>query len=96
MYKNIHSINKFQNILGCFAVTLFLIAWVQGIGFSEDFNDSLAIVINEQTAALLDVDNPIGFKIRSMQGNPAVEREYEIIGVVRNFHYMSLRDEISP
>ena len=69
---------------------------ISGRGFSEDFNDSLAIVINEQTAALLGLDNPIGFKIRNVQGNPAVEREYQIIGVVKNFHYMSLRDEISP
>lgn len=69
---------------------------IKGRGFSEDFSDSLSIIINEEADSLLGIENPIGFKIRNVQGNPPVEREYEIVGVVKNFHYMSLRDEISP
>ncbi|MDH5597477.1 MAG: ABC transporter permease [Cyclobacteriaceae bacterium] len=69
---------------------------IQGHGFSKDFNDTLSIVINEQTAALLNTENPIGMKILNTNGNPPVSREYEIIGVVKNFNYQSLKDVITP
>ncbi len=69
---------------------------IQGRGFSEDFNDSLSIIINEKTVELLDIQDPIGMKLRNTNGNPPVVSEYEVIGVVKDFHYMSLRDEISP
>jgi putative ABC transport system permease protein len=69
---------------------------VAGRGFSKDFNDSLSIIINEQTVELLGVDNPIGMKLRNTNGQPPVVTEFEIIGVVKDFHYMSLREKISP
>jgi putative ABC transport system permease protein len=69
---------------------------IEGRGFSKQFNDSLAIVINEQTAELLGVDNPIGMKLQNSNGNPPVVSEYEVIGIVKDFHYMSLREKISP
>ncbi|QSE98531.1 ABC transporter permease [Fulvivirga lutea] len=73
---------------------------VEGRGFSKDFNDSLSLIINQRTVDLLGVENPIGLKLRNTVaaaagGNP-VEIEYEVVGVVKDFHYMSLRDEISP
>jgi putative ABC transport system permease protein len=69
---------------------------IAGRGFSKDFNDSLSIIINEQTAELLGVENPIGLKLRNNNGQPPVVTEFEIIGVVKDFHYMSLREKISP
>ncbi|HNP18885.1 MAG TPA: ABC transporter permease [Fulvivirga sp.] len=69
---------------------------IQGRGFSKQFNDSLSIIINEQTAELLGVDNPIGLKLQNSNGNPPIVSEYEIVGVVKDFHYMSLREKISP
>ncbi|TRX53037.1 FtsX-like permease family protein [Fulvivirga sp. M361] len=70
---------------------------LEGRTFSEDFNDSLAIIINQKTAELLDTDNPIGLKLsHTDQADPGLTREFEIIGIVKDFHYMSLREEISP
>ena len=71
---------------------------ISGRNFSESFNDSLSIIINEQTAALLGVKDPIGMKLFNSQQTPdsLLVREFEIVGVVKNFHYMSLKDLISP
>lgn len=69
---------------------------IEGRGFSKDFNDSLSLIINEQTVELLGVDNPIGMKLRNTTVNPPNGVEFEIVGVVKDFHYMSLRNEISP
>ncbi|ELR72974.1 hypothetical protein C900_00476 [Fulvivirga imtechensis AK7] len=72
---------------------------IQGRGFSEDFNDSLSVVINEQTAELLDVDpeDVIGMKLtNTIPGDPPVILEFEVVGVVKSFHYMTLKDMISP
>lgn len=77
-------------------VTTLGMSIVEGRGFSKEFNDSLSIIINERTAALLGVDNPIGMKLRNTTINAPDGVELEVIGVVKDFHYMSLRDEISP
>ncbi|MDX1627988.1 MAG: FtsX-like permease family protein, partial [Fulvivirga sp.] len=70
---------------------------VEGRGFSEDYNDSLAVVINQKTVELLDVDSPIGMKLRhTTPGDTPVYRMYEVVGIVKDFHYMTLKDEISP
>lgn len=71
---------------------------VAGRSFSESFNDSLSIIINEQTATLLGVKDPIGMKLSNSQQtqDSLLVREFEIIGIVKNFHYMSLKDLISP
>jgi putative ABC transport system permease protein len=71
---------------------------VSGRNFSEDFNDSLSVVINEQTAILLGAKDPIGMRLTNSQpfADSLLVREFEIIGVVKNFHYMSLKDLISP
>ncbi len=69
---------------------------VAGRGFSKDFNDSLSIIINQQTVELLGVENPIGLKLRNTGGQLQGVNEFEIIGVVKDFHYMSLREKISP
>ncbi|MEM9389342.1 MAG: ABC transporter permease [Bacteroidota bacterium] len=88
----VNSMNVDDNYLDAMNMQL-----VAGRSFSEDFNDSLSVVINQKTAELLDVDNPIGLKLsQAVQGDPTSFREYEVVGVVKDFHYMSLREEISP
>ncbi len=69
---------------------------VAGRAFSKDFNDSLSIIINEQTAALLNMENPIGTRFKTSNGNPPVEIELTVIGVVKDFNYMSLKERITP
>lgn len=70
----------------------------QGRFFSRDFgSDSSAIVINEAAAKLLGYEDPVGKKLyglRNMESQEVIT--YNIIGVVKNFHYESMRQEIGP
>lgn len=72
---------------------------VMGRNFSPQFGtDSTAVLINETTAKLLGYTNPIGHKLYtdydiSDQKNV---KEFTIIGVIKNFHYESLRQTIGP
>ncbi|MTI29536.1 ABC transporter permease, partial [Xanthovirga aplysinae] len=66
---------------------------IQGRFFSPDFpSDSSAIVINESVVKQLGYENPIGERILQMGGN----QWYTIIGVVKNFNFESLRDNVGP
>jgi putative ABC transport system permease protein len=62
--------------------------------------DSSAMIINETAAALFGFEDPVGQKIYSLnvniQSTPGPDDfvEHEIIGVVRDFHWASLRDNI--
>ena len=71
---------------------------ILGRNFSKDFGtDTSAMIINETTAKLLGYDNPIGKKLYSyFQGNVAHKVSYTIIGVVKNFHFESLKQNIGP
>jgi putative ABC transport system permease protein len=69
---------------------------VMGRNFSKDFGtDSSAVIINETTARLLGYKNPIGQKIYNTDRNNKPV-SHEIIGVVKNFNYESLRQNIGP
>jgi len=71
---------------------------VKGRNFSKDFGaDSNGIIINESTAKLIGYDDPIGQKLYTIRDNSDNSFiTYDIIGVVRNFHFESLRQNISP
>lgn len=69
---------------------------IDGRDFSPDFNDSANVVINEQTNFLLGVDNPIGVNLELQGLNGQNNRVVTIIGVVGDFHYMSIHNTISP
>jgi putative ABC transport system permease protein len=69
---------------------------VKGRSFSKDFRgDSASMIINETTAGLLGYDDPVGKNIYANNGNGSM-KPYTIIGVVRNFHFESLRQNIGP
>lgn len=69
---------------------------IQGRNFSRDFaTDSNAVIINESAARLFGYQNPIGKKIsRLIDVNSTAVQTYTIVGVVKNFHYASLRENI--
>jgi putative ABC transport system permease protein len=69
-----------------------------GRNFSRGFGrDSSAIIINESTAELLGYPDPIGKKIYTLVNTTSNDViAYEIIGVVKNFNYESLRQRIGP
>lgn len=74
---------------------------IKGRNFSKDFgSDSSAFIINETAAKVLGYDDPIGKKIYSnFQDGPNDKPElvtYNIIGVVKDFHFESLRHNIFP
>ena len=68
----------------------------EGRFFSKDFNDSLSIVINEAAIEAYGLKTPVGKKILGSQTNPPAKIPLTIIGVVEDFHFMSLKDEITP
>ncbi len=75
---------------------------VQGRSFDPSrVTDSTGLIINETTARMLGSGNPIGQKIYTLDGNfqgaphPEDFTELEVIGVVKDFHFASLHDNIS-
>ncbi|MDH3649559.1 MAG: ABC transporter permease [Saprospiraceae bacterium] len=73
---------------------------VDGRSFSEDFGDSLSIMINESAVREMDLEDPVGKIVTSQDGflNPDPEnpQEYRIVGIVGDFHFQSLHHRISP
>ncbi|MEP7373247.1 MAG: ABC transporter permease [Chitinophagaceae bacterium] len=72
---------------------------VTGRNFSREFGtDSSGLVINETTARLLGYENPVGKKLYTYFQDQFSNRliAYDIIGVVRNFHFESLKQTIGP
>lgn len=71
---------------------------IKGRGFSRDFgSDSMAVIINETTAKVLGYEDPVGKKIYTFDNSKAPGAiSYTIIGVVKNFNYESLRQNIGP
>ncbi|SEL49977.1 putative ABC transport system permease protein [Aquimarina amphilecti] len=67
-----------------------------GRNFSRSFGtDSTAIILNEKAVALTGFKNPIGKKLyKSMENNE--KTIYTIIGVVKNFNFESLRQDVGP
>mgnify|MGYP002784306530 CR=1 FL=1 len=70
---------------------------VQGRNFHASFaSDSLAVIINEAAAKkFYGTENPIGKTVHS-PNDEQKQYSYTIVGVVRDFHYESLRETISP
>ncbi|MEO9891759.1 FtsX-like permease family protein [Aurantibacter sp.] len=65
---------------------------VAGRSFSKQFaNDTLNYIVNESAAKLMGVKNPIG-KFMSFWGDEGGK----IVGVVKDFHFNSLHNPISP
>ena len=71
---------------------------IKGRNFSKEFrSDSSAMIINETTAKILGFDDPIGKKIYTTDGSlPPKTLSYNVVGVVKNFHFESLKEDIGP
>ena len=64
----------------------------EGSFFSSEFStDTTAVVINEKAAEIMGFKNPIGEVISDRNG-----LKFSIIGVVKDFHFKSLRSAIEP
>lgn len=64
--------------------------FVQGRCLSEEFStDMEGAIVNEALVRLAGWDNAIGKKIIR-------EKEFKVVGVVENFHFRSLHEEVEP
>jgi putative ABC transport system permease protein len=64
--------------------------FAEGRNFSPEFpSDSAAVVINERAAQFLFGENALGKKLIN-------DIEYTVIGIVKNFNFESLKNEIRP
>ncbi len=71
---------------------------VQGRNFSKDFptDPQEAIIINEATAKKLGwQDDPLGKEIEALMSLTEMKK-YRVIGVVKDYHFLSLHEEIQP
>ncbi|MBI1770032.1 MAG: ABC transporter permease [Bacteroidetes bacterium] len=74
-----------------------------GRAFSNEFpSDSNAVVLNQAAAAQFGFTDPIGKKISTFDGNrpdgspdPNKIKSWTIIGVMENFHFSSLKENIT-
>jgi putative ABC transport system permease protein len=65
---------------------------IKGRNFSKDYSaDQMTIIINEASQKAMGFDDPLGKKV-----NVGEDYVFNIIGVVKDFHYVSLRSEIEP
>lgn len=72
---------------------------LNGRNFSKEYgSDSNAIIINETAAKVLGYDNPVGKKLYTNYQDRSGTRliAYDIIGVVKNFHFESLKQTVGP
>lgn len=73
---------------------------VEGRAFSKEFpSDSAAVILNESAVAKYGLEEPLGTEISTFSGgtpeNPLIDTR-RVIGVVKNFHFESLRSKIGP
>ncbi|MEQ9402062.1 MAG: ABC transporter permease [Cyclobacteriaceae bacterium] len=81
---------------------LLALEFIAGRNFDSSYpNDKYKVVINEEAAKTLGWggaesyidDSPIGKKLALASGD---EDEFEVLGVVKNFNFTSLKEEILP
>lgn len=70
---------------------------LKGRNFDPSFgSDSTSVIINEATAKVLGYEDPIGKNVYATYRGEDDPAPYQIIGVVKNFNYESLRKNVSP
>lgn len=70
---------------------------VEGRNFDRAFStDSVAIVVNEATSRFYGWEDPIGQELSTHTGEEDEITTYKVIGVVKDFHFESLRANIVP
>lgn len=70
---------------------------IEGRNFSKDFpTDTAGIILNERAVELFGYNDPIGRSVYSFSDVAGGDMaSLKIIGVVKNFHFESMRDNIS-
>lgn len=74
----------------------------EGRTFSRESQDSLSIILNETAVRTLGLSDPVGKRLsntdlqRFNRQQDQGPRLFTIIGIAKDFHFQSLRDEITP
>jgi putative ABC transport system permease protein len=71
----------------------------EGRSFSKTTNDSLYVLLNETAVKTMGVNDPVGKRLSSVVQNndgSTTTKFFTVLGIVKNFHFQSLRDEITP
>jgi putative ABC transport system permease protein len=71
-------------------ISAFKMHMVQGAGFTGAVADSAHFILNETAVKQAGIKNPIGKRFRMWKTNGT------IIGVVKDFHYASMKEKIAP
>lgn len=73
---------------------------IEGRSFSQEFNDSLNVIINEAAVREMNLVDPIGKNLVTndafLNATEGQNDVYTIVGVVKDFHFQSLHHIISP
>ena len=83
-------IEYYGNDVGDDFFTIMGLHMAEGRPFSRDFADSSSVIFNETAIKAMGLKNPIG-KTVSLWG-----KKNQIVGVVKDYHFKSLYDKISP
>lgn len=70
----------------------------EGRWFAEETNDSLHLILNEAAVKVMGIENPVGRNLMEVRQGPDgnIFLPIKIIGIVEDFNFMSLREEITP
>ncbi|MEO5681393.1 MAG: ABC transporter permease [Chitinophagaceae bacterium] len=73
----------------------------EGRFFANDFlTDSLGIVLNEKAVSEMGLKNPVGTRLTTttdgFNAPDGTPYQYTVLGVVKDFHYQSLHQQITP
>lgn len=73
-------------------IETFQLDMVEGRFFSDEFPQDLteSVVINETAQKTMDLESPVGKRLTVWN------RTFRIIGVIKDFHFYSLHEEIEP
>ncbi|UCG27797.1 MAG: ABC transporter permease [Bacteroidales bacterium] len=66
---------------------------IEGRGFSKIYNDSLSIILNESAVKEFGLKDPVGSKLY-LNNEPNGTALMTVVGVVQDFHYNSLHQDI--
>lgn len=96
---NIQTWNIDEDYISTFGMEI-----IQGRGFSKDRTaDKRSIILSETALKLFDLgSDPVGKRIQSFADSPdgSLSKDsldtYTVVGVVRDFHYSSLKENIYP
>jgi len=71
---------------------------LDGRWFSRETNDSLSIMLNESAVKVMGLENPVGKKLIDIQERPEgnISVPYVITGIVKDFNFISLREQVTP